>query len=509
MTVTTGVAPHAVARNTLLNFIGLAAPAVAAVIALPPVLHRLGAERFGVLTLAYVLIGYLSLFDVGLGRALTQLVASKRGEDDLAGARELIWTYLWSVTALGAVGGGLIAALARPLVRDLLNMSPAVQGEAVGAFLLLGLALPLSLTTPGLRGCLEAYGRFDLVALVRVPSGLALVLAPLAVVLVKANLVLVMASVVLVRVVTWAAQFRQCALILPEVTRPTRPRAIFLRPMLAFAGWLSVANVLAPLMTYFDRFLIGSLLTVSAVTLYATPFDVITRLSILPLALTGVLFPAFATLSAARGDAAPLFRASLRWTLVVLVPPVAVAVVLAHPLLTLWLGGHFADHASRVLQVLAFGVLLNGLAQVPLGLLQGIGKPKDTTLLLLAELPFYLVGLVVGVRTGGIVGAAVAWSLRAGVDAVGLCAVAQWRLTGSLRLGPGLATAPPALVAVLAALATAAAVDLRLEAGLLVLAAVLPLALVAAWRWLLTPDDHTAATVAARALGRRLTRGKE
>lgn len=491
--MTTGTAaPGAVARNTLLNLGGLAAPAVAAVAALPPLLRGLGIERFGLLSLAYVLVGYFGLFDVGLGRALTQLVAQRRGEGDLSSAPELVWTYLWSVTGLGVVAGGALAFGAGPIVRDALNMSPNVQGEAIRAFALLGALLPLSLSIPGLRGCLEAYGRFDLVALVRVPSGIALVLAPLAVVLVHADLVAAIASIVAVRVVTWAAHFLQCRTIIPELTRPSRPRVSLLRPMASFAGWLSVSNVLAPLMAYFDRFLIGSVVSVAAVAVYATPFDVVTKLTILPLALTGVLFPAFATLTAENSDAAPLFHASIRWTIMALFPPVAVLVALAQPLLSVWIDPSFARAAAPVLQLLAVGVLFNGLAQLPLGLLQGIGRPRDTTLLLLAELPLYLVALAVALETAGVIGAALVWSLRTAADAVALTAVAQRRLTGSFRASGGLATTPVALLVALAALAALATLDERPTVALVVLAAGLPVALAGCWRWLLTAADRAA-----------------
>src|ERR671925_513241 len=67
------------ARNTLWNLSGYAAPMLVAVFCIPVLISRLGKDRFGVLTLAWALVGYASLFDLGLGRALTQLVAKKLG----------------------------------------------------------------------------------------------------------------------------------------------------------------------------------------------------------------------------------------------------------------------------------------------------------------------------------------------------------------------------------------------------------------------------------------------
>ena len=66
-------------RNSVFNFLGLGIPFVAAVISIPLLIRVLGTERFGILTLAWIVIGYFSLFDLGLGRALTQVVAERIG----------------------------------------------------------------------------------------------------------------------------------------------------------------------------------------------------------------------------------------------------------------------------------------------------------------------------------------------------------------------------------------------------------------------------------------------
>src|SRR5438876_3369213 len=63
------------ARNTVWNLLGSGAPMLLAVFCIPILIRGLGTDRFGVLTLAWALIGYASLFDLRLRRALTPLVA--------------------------------------------------------------------------------------------------------------------------------------------------------------------------------------------------------------------------------------------------------------------------------------------------------------------------------------------------------------------------------------------------------------------------------------------------
>ena len=67
------------ARNALINLLGQVAPLPVAILTFPLIIEGMGTDRFGILSLAWVVIGYFSLLDFGLGRALTTLVAEKIG----------------------------------------------------------------------------------------------------------------------------------------------------------------------------------------------------------------------------------------------------------------------------------------------------------------------------------------------------------------------------------------------------------------------------------------------
>lgn len=189
---------------------------------------------------------------------------------------------------------------------------------------------------------------------------------------------------------------------------------------------MTVSNVVSPLMSTMDRFLIGAQVSMAAVAYYATPSEVITKLLIVPASLVGVMFPAFsASYGRDRARAAGLYARSIKYVFLILFPVVLLVVGFARPGLSLWLGADFAQHSFRVLQWLALGVLMNGLACVPFGLVQGAGRPDLTAKLHLIELPCYLLALWWLVSSYGIVGAAIAWTARVGMDAVMLFGMAR------------------------------------------------------------------------------------
>jgi len=440
------------ARNSILNLIGQGAPLVAAIFAIPVLLGALGIDRFGVLSLAWVVIGYFSLFDFGIGRALTKAVADRLGNGQTADIPHQIWTALTIMLLLGAVGGVLLAVLASWLVYAVLKIPPVLGEETVGAFYLLAFSLPAVIATAGLRGVLEAYQRFGLVNALRIPMGIFTFAGPLLVLPFSQSLVAVVAVLVLGRVVGWAAHLYYCMRVVPALRHGMMFRREFLGPLLRFGGWLTVSNIVGPLMVYLDRFLIGALLSVAAVAFYTTPYEVVTKLLLIPAALTAVLFPAFASGIAARSPQVnDLFVGGVKAVFLLLFPLTLLFVAFSSEGLTLWLGGEFAANSGRVLQYLTAGIFLNCLAQVPFALIQAVGRPDISAKLHLAELPVYLVLLWLLTVRLGIEGAAIAWMLRAAVDMALL-------FFFSGRLFPDMAGRfYPMLAVLLAALATLAA----------------------------------------------------
>jgi O-antigen/teichoic acid export membrane protein len=420
-------------RNVLWNFAGQVAPLFAAVFAIPLLIKGMGVDRFGLLTLAWMVIGYFSLFDFGLGRALIKLVSEKLGEGRSAEIPELVWTALLLMALLGIAGAGAMFALTGWLVTSVLKIPAALQSEASNTFRLLAWSIPVVILTTGLRGILEAYRRFDLVNLVRVPMGVLTFVGPVAVLPFSDRLDVMVLVLLGLRVLVFVVHVVLCERVVPGVLRRASYSGHLARPMLGFGGWMTVTNVVSPMMVYMDRFFIGSVLGLAAVAYYVTPYEIITRLLVFPGALVGVLFPMFsASLAGDRAQAAELFRLSVRWLFLALFPVVLVTTVFAGDGLRIWLSEEFSLNGAAVSQWLAAGVLINSLAFIPFAFVQGAGRPDLTAKLHLAELPIYLLVLWLFMQWWGIVGAAAAWTLRVGFDAVALFVMSA-RLEKELR----------------------------------------------------------------------------
>lgn len=478
------------ARNMLWNFLGQAVPLVIALATIPGLIDGYGTDRFGLLALVWVCIGYFGLFDLGLSRALTQLV-SAAGEDtapDVLGAS--IWTGLVTIGLIGVVGGTLLGALTPWLVEDVLTMPDTLHAEARASFLLVAVSVPLLTLGLGLRGILEGRHRFGIVNAVRVPLGSISFLGPFLLLAVSDSLIPAVLVLIAARAASGLLYLRFCLEAAPEMRGGIRLSRRVVKPLLRFGGWMTVSNVIGPLMVHFDRFLIGALISVTATAYYSVPYDMVTRLWIIPAAMAGVLFPAFATgwVRDPRTATDLMVRAS-KYTFAALFAPVLILVAFAHEILDFWLGAEFAAESALVLQILALGVLTNCVAHIPFAFVQGLGRADVTAKLHLAEAPLYLVLLWLAVSGFGIAGAAAAWALRTTADMV-LLFVAAGRFAGRPLVQPahGLAAIGGAcLAAVLLAQVPDAATRLLLVAPVLVAF------LVATWFLLLSSGERALA----------------
>ena len=417
--------------NTLWNLAGQVAPLLAAVIAIPMLIKGLGVERFGVLTLAWMVIGYFSLFDLGLGRALIKLVSEKLGADRAEEVPELVWTGLILMSLLGLIGGAWVLLVTDWLVFSALNITVELQRETAASFRLLAWSVPVVIVTTGLRGVLESYQRFDMVNMVRVPMGVLTFASPVAVLPYSNQLDVIVLVLLGFRALACVVHAILCERVVPGVFQAVSFSRQQVRPMLAFGGWMTVSNLVSPLMVYLDRFVIGSVLGLAAVSYYVTPYEVITKLWVFPGALVGVLFPLFsASMAGESARAVNLFERGVRWIFIVLFPITLVAAVFASDGLRLWISEDFSQHSSAVLQCLAAGVLVNSLAHIPFAFIQGAGRPDLTAKLHLVELPFYLLALWLLMNQWGLIGAAAAWALRAAFDAVAMFFASAWLENG-------------------------------------------------------------------------------
>ncbi|HSW31579.1 MAG TPA: oligosaccharide flippase family protein [Longimicrobiales bacterium] len=475
------------AGNTAWSILGQLPPLVLAAVAIPPLVHGLGEERFGVLGLVWVVLGVFGAFDLGMSRATTRAFAERRALGDEDGAEAVAWTSAAAQLGLGLVTGGVLAAGSGVLAGRLLAVPPSLAPEAAAAFALVGLAIPLVLVGNALRGVLEGGGRFDSVAWARGPLGSLTFLLPLLGMWAGLGLPGITALLAGGRALGVWVHLALCRRAWPG--RFVTPRLAWgeLRGLARFGAWVAVSSSIIPLLLYLDRFLLASLASLAAVAYYTVPYEGMTRILLVPAGVAAVIFPAFTSV-AARGGGAALgqgLAGATRGVAVMMTPAVLIVVILADRILEVWLGAPFPEQSTMALRLLAGATFLHALGYAPLALLEGSGRPDVVARYHVLEFPVYATVAAFCIVRWGVTGAALAWLLRMAwmvpIFFVLCTRFAGLRPGSVLRGATGRALAAGGLALSLAAVA--ASLDVSLGAQILILGTLGSAWATAAWRW--------------------------
>ncbi len=408
------------ARNAALNLATEGWIFLVLLVAMPKLVSFLGETSFGLFSLAWVVIGYLAFLDIGVNRAATKFVSEHLAEADHESVLGIVRTAIVANLALG-LAGGLVVILASPyLVHSLFKVSPNLESQARLTFYAVGLAVPVLLVQGAFRAILSSYQRFGWINVVNGVTTAAQWGAAAVLAWKGYSVALVVLSTVLARILATAAYGIVLIRLLPGLRLLGIRELHGLAKLVRFGSWVTVSQLVSPLLVYLDRVLIGSFLSLAAVTMYTVPTEVMTRLRVIPSSLVTTLYPAFSQRGVEGQEAQleRLYEGSVRYLVLLLVPPILFLVVLGSDLFGLWMGTRFAQQTTAVVQILAVGVLANALAYVPYSLLQAVGRPDLTGKFHLAEFAFYLVFCTVLIPRWGIAGAAITSSARFVLDSV-------------------------------------------------------------------------------------------
>jgi O-antigen/teichoic acid export membrane protein len=320
------------------------------------------------------------------------------------------------------VGGLVLAAIAYPLAHRWLNVSLQLQSSTLFAMLIAAVGIPFTTVTTGLRGVLEAYEDFRVVNILRMALGAAnFGLPALTVMFFGTSLAWIVVGLIGARIVVFFLHVWMANQKLPAGWKTAKFSKDKMQGLLSFGAWMTVSNIISPLMVTADRFVISGVLGASVVAYYTVPFEALIRVLVIPSALTAALFPRLTiVMMNDAADASRLYRKCLKLVTMVLLPVCLVIGLGSRWGLTLWLGEDFAAHSWAAVSVMAAGLLLNGIAHVPFAAIQASGDARTTAYLHLFELALYIPVLFLCMQHFGILGAAIAWTARVAVDFVAL-----------------------------------------------------------------------------------------
>ncbi len=419
-------------RNTGFNLLGQGIPLLIGAASIPIIARSLSPDAFALLGLAWLVLGYTSLFELGLGRATIKNVSVLIGqgkEEELPG---VIWTPFWIQTAASVFAAYVIGWPLVPLITEWMNSLEPVSGILGWLFRSLIVILPMSIW----RSALEGGQYFGSVNVLKGIGLSMMFLIPLTGILLNLELIDIVKGMVGFQVILFIAYGYTVSKKFPILNSASwaslKPQRSLLKPLFSFGGWTTVYQACI-LVTYLDRLLLGALVSLTALAYYTAAKEIISRAWIVPWSLALVLFPTFSELDATgdREAIKKLYWRATKWLVLIIGPLPIITVLFAAPLLKLYLGAELGGGAAVPLQILAIGLAMSGLAFTPYSLFQGLGRPDIPAKIALPLAPVHVALLVLLVPPFGATGAALSWTIWSSISGV-MMAFFGWKTVRAL-----------------------------------------------------------------------------
>lgn len=413
-----------IARHTVANLLGGLAPLIVALVTVPAFLRLVGTERYGVLAVLWTLLTYFTFFDFGFGRAVAQRMA-KIGEEEAERRSDLLWTAILATMLLGALGTLLLWSTADLFLQHSVQLSDQGRAEIRGAIDWLLPALPVVLLTSVLRGALQARLRFVELNVIEILTSILTQALPLCAALMGFVGLDVLVPVTLVSRLVSASLLLYVAIRRVPICRHPAFRRSDIAHLAHYGGWASVMAMTVPLLVTADRLVIAAMQGADRVPYYTIPFDLVSKAMIITTSISGALFP---RLIAAGCRAMDMARDASDMLVAIMTPVIVVGLFTIHPFMRMWVGDAFAQASAGVAEILMLGIWANAWCAAHQSFLLGRDNPRTVVLVYVLEFPVYVGLLWVGLRFGGLLGAASVWSLRAIVEAsIFLVIAGSWR----------------------------------------------------------------------------------
>lgn len=401
-----------VKKNTIYNLGASILPLMAAIYSIPELITNLEDEKFSILLIIWSLIGYFSLFDFGVGRALTYELSKIKNT-----SYDIIDSYIKSgiiiVFFTSIIGSLLVYILANFVVEKWYQLSNEILEDSINSLLITSVAVIPTTITSGLRGALEGLGKFFESNMNRTILGVSVFISPLvSVSLHGSSLTYIAIYLLIIRLLVMFISLRQLKSFILKSNNQNKIKKI-IPQILNYGLWVSVSGITSPLMVYGDRFLLAAILGATTVTYYATPQEGLVRLLIIPGALAGALFHEFSS------NTKIAFRDVISYEKKVGLLLLAIIIIIAissHYFYEIWININFAEKAYLPTVIMSLGILFYSMGLIHITVLSSLGKVKYIGYIHAIELIIYVPLYYFLSKNFGIVGASIVWTTRAFID---------------------------------------------------------------------------------------------
>jgi O-antigen/teichoic acid export membrane protein len=364
-----------VSKNMVVNLVGSVWQLLLVLIGTPLVLHRLGADSFGILALVGGTTGYFLYLEIGIGETVVKKVSENRSPEHLS---PLVSTLFFFSAGFGLFLALLTALFALFGVDAVFSFAPPLMKSAVRVFLVIAAGVWFIYPFNVFSKVFIGLNRLDIYNVQRIVFQTLILAMMLGLLAISNTAESAVAAITLGGIFWKISSFVLLRRIYPQIKiSPSLFEKKLLPELLRYKSYATISQLSGHMVYQCDIFMIGILLNPAKVTLYTVANTIAMKVA----EASGVLITAvFPVLSSFHG--AGMFdqmRKNFLFTTKVMaigfLPVTAILFAYAEQILTLWVGTEYAE-AAPALRWLSVVWYVNSVSAVSTLTVKAANKPE-------------------------------------------------------------------------------------------------------------------------------------
>ena len=408
------------------SLLGYAVPMIISMVTTPIVLKALGISAYGLVSLVNVIIGYLTVMDMGLDLPITKYLAEDRAKVDNDSANRMLNNALQLYFIIGVVGMLVIILTSNFFAYRVFKVPHDMLSEAVKVFQLAGIGFLGSVAMSWGRAVSMGVQRFEITHGVSIFTNIAGLFLGLWMIHLGYGVVGFVFMRVLLSLFAGIGYWLFARHLLPFYRfKLGFDRETLLR-VRGYIGYGALNRLIGGLVSGLDKTLISAWLGMAAAGIYSMPFMLVSSLGYMISYMLGFLLPISSELHST-GEIEKLkeiFTRSTRFisalTSMVFIP----ILIFGDLFITLWVGPEIGYQTRHILTLLALsGVFSTLFISLSNNIIVGIGRIKQFTQYCTVRALVLAIGCFLLIKPFGIEGAGFALLLTNIVDLIFLIIV--------------------------------------------------------------------------------------
>lgn len=365
------------AKNIISNFITKAWLILIYLVSIPYIINNLGADAYGILALTFIITGYFSQLDLGLGGAIIKFVAEYDAKNDYEKLKNIFGTALTLYLFLSIVGSLLLMLFTKFFLLKFFNIPIELSIATKVVFYITSFAFFFKMFQIFFQSFTYGFQKIYEVNKINIVSQTLKIAFIILLIYLGHGIVSIAISNSLLTLFQLILLVLFLRKIKHSIFRFSFKKEVA-KNLIKYSLQIFSGSFMGTITGQIDKLAIGMFLPVSYVSYYTVPKDVSLRVKEITGNIVTAVYPKFGELFGRENkeEIKDLFLRIIK-IIAVLTTIIGVFVLcFSYDILKIWINEEFAKQSFRALQIFSMGAMINSVAVLSAFLFNAVNLAK-------------------------------------------------------------------------------------------------------------------------------------